>query len=184
MKKLVTILCLMLLSLNAYGECVNSGYEKYNKKGMIKGAPAQGGEPAVGVGYLHIKDIAEIFTNGKASDYIFVDTRPARLFKECTIKGAKNIPFKFSGAGKLTKDFVDSSNKAGKKMVYFCNSIKCYRSLNAAIESKCKMGATDGSVFWYGRGTAGIASSPHAKNILAGTKCDTLRILLNGKAKK
>ena len=181
----ITILLLLTLGLtfNSFAECVNPGYEKYNKKGMIKGSPAIGGSPAEGVGYLQIKDIGKIFKNKKENEYIFIDTRPEKLFKECTIKDAINVPFKFSGNGELNKLFLQDKIKSGKKIVFFCNSLKCYRSLNAAIESRCNYNLDAGSVFWFGRGTAALASSPDAKIGLIGEQCSALRILLQGKKK-
>lgn len=179
---MVMILTTGLLFKVYASDCVEPAYAQYNKEGMVKGEqPAAPGSPAKGVEYLKSQDVLNILEQNKASEYVFIDTRPDDLFKECSIKGAINRPFMFFGTGELDKKEIDSFVSKGKKIVFFCNSLKCYRSLNAAITASCHYGVTPGKVFWFGEGTSGLSLDEKGKKHLQGTNCDTLNILIKGK---
>jgi hypothetical protein len=152
---------------------ITKGFEAFNAS--VSGAAAPEQEPVKGVQYVKPEGATELLKDPK---FVFIDTRPAQLYKDCSIKGSVNLEYTFSGVEgekkygkgeKLTKESVEKFVKEGKTMVFFCNSLTCHRSVNAATQAVCSWGAPAAQVRWYGQGVPGMFN--HKKRLTTGDKC-------------
>jgi len=89
---------------------------------------------------------------------LYIDTRPADLFRDGSIRGAllmtyhKNETFPpAEQATKLTKEkLMAALQKTGaQKVAFFCQGPKCHRSYNAALRAVQKWGLPSSRVIWF-----------------------------------
>ena len=177
MKLLIFILLSFTLVAQLHAECkLKPGFDKYNKQGMLKGPAAPKESPIDGVKYL---DEAGLMALLNKKDVIFVDNRPVDFFDTCKVKNAVNKQYDFIGNGFLKKSDVEGWIKEGKRVVFYCNSIRCYRSLNATIQSVCNWNQPTDKIMWFGPGVAKLAKSNPTAVVGAGCD-DPLKILVKG----
>ena len=180
MKTICFLLVVLLFGTNSWADAckMNTGFPNTNKEGKVKGKKIKAGDPTSAVKYY---DTANIDTLMGDNNIVLVDTRPKELFDTCTIKGAVNHPWAAQGKGdknKLTKADVQKYVDAGKTVIYFCNSLKCYRSYNAALQSTCDWGMPAGKIGWLGKGAIGALKKNKA--VVDGKKCDALFLAVRG----
>ena len=113
------------------------------------------------VGLKHItpqEAVGVLKSKSQRSQYLFIDTRPKPFYDACHVKNSISGEFKSkTKGGKLNKTIVEQYIKNGKTVVFYCNSYRCYRSLNAAIQAVCEWGFPADRIKWFGAGVAGIA---------------------------
>jgi hypothetical protein len=150
-------------------------FETYNKS-MVSGPASKPIDPVKGLKYMPSAEAAELVKN---PSYVFVDTRPASLNKDCTIKDSVNLEYTFNGTdgekkygtgARLTKAAVEKFISEGKTVVFFCNSLTCHRSSNAAIQAACEWKLPANNLRWYGEGVPGMFNAK--KRFVIGDKCN------------
>ncbi len=160
MKFFISI-CFILVSFSLFADCyisqggceLSSEFQKYNKT-AFKGDPAPEKDPAKGLKYITPKEALKYI---KDPNYVFIDTRPASLHSSCKIRKSKNFDYGYFNkkdnqlTKKIVKDFIDK----GKTVVYYCNALKCHRSLNAALQSYA-WGFPSSKIKWLGKGIPGV----------------------------
>jgi rhodanese-related sulfurtransferase len=171
MKRILGLFCVSSLifsvsnSIFAATECkLSPGMEEFKTKNEkiwdkdFKGEPLPAVEPIVGTGgYIDTKTLVAEFLDKENAPVVFVDTRPADLFERCQIRGAQNIEYGYLGFDKnaVKKEWLEEQIKAGKTVVFYCNSERCHRSLNAYLEA-CRMGVDLSKVKWAREGVPGV----------------------------
>ncbi len=147
---------LSIFSLATLACTLNPGYEGYNKD-KAKGEPVTAGDPAPGLKLLTPTDALNLIENDK---YVFIDTRPERLYQKCKIKNSKLHPYAIPGDAEntLTQEIVKGYIDAGKTVVFYCNALKCYRGLNAAIQA-CQWGIPTDKIIWLAEGVPGVVAA-------------------------
>jgi rhodanese-related sulfurtransferase len=159
------------------GMCkVEPDFKSYNSA-KVKGAASKAKNPVAGLKFITVDQAAKFAKDN--ANYIFIDTRPAMLNKQCHIKNSVNLEYTFAGAAgekkynsstpKLTKEAAKKYIDEGKTLVFYCNSMKCHRSVNAAIQCVCGWGLPESKVMWFGHGVPGLAKKK--KRLVKGTNC-------------
>ncbi len=152
--------------------CVmNPGFESFNKD-TFQGDAAPKSDPSAGLNLISPAKAKEYLTAADKDKYVFIDTRPDSFFKQCQIKGAVNHAFqaKNDKGNLLTAEIVKQYTDKGKIVVFYCNALKCHRSLNAAIQTACEWNIPASQVKWFGEGVPGLAKL--YKRGVAGTNCE------------
>ncbi len=160
MKFSLTVIILFLLSVGvASATCkINPGFEEFNKQ-LTKGPKVKPADPVVGLKHITPQEAVGVLkSKSQRSQYLFIDTRPKPFYDACHVKNSISGEFKSkTKGGKLNKTIVEQYIKNGKTVVFYCNSYRCYRSLNAAIQAVCEWGFPADRIKWFGAGVAGIA---------------------------
>ncbi|MCK5072290.1 MAG: rhodanese-like domain-containing protein [Bacteriovoracaceae bacterium] len=162
MKFFFLICLLMTFSTLAIADCyiskngcgIHPEFKTYNSDKFMGPAISSPGDPAPGLKYILPSEAIKYIKN---PNYVFIDTRPISLFNKCQIRESKNYNYSVPGNSKntLTKEIVKKFADAGKTMIFYCNALKCYRGLNAAIQSY-KWGLPAEKIKWLGKGVPGI----------------------------
>lgn len=152
----VVSLFVVLVTAQANGQTCELAkkFEPYSK--AFKGDPIKDpSDPVAGVKYLTAQDAIKFF---KDSNYVFVDTRPKALFEKCQIRDAVNLEYEFDGSpqNQLSKDTIKKLE--GKTIIFYCNDLACYRSMNAAVAA-CKWGIPADKIKWLGPGVPGVVKA-------------------------
>lgn len=160
--RLAIITFLTTIAVTSWANCtlkdggckLNPEFVGYNNK-LLKGpkaAPPKDIAPG-----LEFMALDEALKHIKNDNYVFIDTRPKHLYNQCRIRRAKHYDWGFPGreTNTLTKKVVEELIKKGKTIVYYCNARKCYRSLNAAIQSY-QWGFPAAKIKWFGDGVPGV----------------------------
>lgn len=156
---------------------VTNEFKDYDKV-RFSGKASPEIDPAKGLHYATPKEVVGYLKN--PDKYQLIDTRPASLLKICKIKkNVENLEYTYAGSKgetaytkdtpKLTKEAVAKYISEGKKVVFFCNALKCHRSANAALHSVCVWGFPADKIIWYGKGVPGIAKIK--KRLVKGSNC-------------
>lgn len=161
---------------NVFANCpIAKGFESQNQASSGKARPANI-EVIKDVKYVTNEDATTLI---KDSNFVFIDTRPEKIFKECAIKGSVNYEYtyyglegekKYASGPHLTKEIVEKLTKDGKTLVFFCQSLTCHRGSNAVITAVCDWKIPANKIRWYGEGVPGMVS--YKKRLLEGNSCD------------
>jgi Rhodanese-like domain len=177
MFKFICLSLMSVLSFNLFSECnfekgecpVKEEFKKFILKEFKGKIPAPTKDPVDGLKYLEVDEAIKYIGNDK---YVFIDTRPSDFMTECSIKGAANYLFGVPTTpdNTLTKEIVKGFIDKGKIVVFYCNSIRCYRSLNAAIQAYA-WGFPKEKIMWFGKGAEGVVNGSDYAKYLNGNRC-------------
>jgi rhodanese-related sulfurtransferase len=138
-------------ALHAETDCtLEKEFESF-RRNITKGIPTIKKSPIKGIKLIKASDVIKFLKTPKK--YEFIDVRPISYFKNCHIEGAVSRSFvspkiQASDDTELDKDYLDSLIKDGKAVVFYCQSEKCYLSVNAVIQA-CKWGIPKKKIFWF-----------------------------------
>ena len=177
MSKLTFLYLAFILSFNLFADCnfeknecpVKEEFNKFILKEFKGRLAAPMKDPVDGLKYLEIEDAIKYIGNDA---YVFIDNRPTDYVKDCSIKGAVNYLFGVptTSDNTLTKEIIKGFADKGKTLIFYCNSPKCYRSLNAAIQAYA-WGIPKEKILWFGKGIAGIVQNTEFSKYLNGERC-------------